>query len=205
MAQVGDILRATHFYTYLGQECLNVFFYEVDTLTDPGANPFAWSEAYAEDFRTQVMAIQSTGVILNRINWENLTNGVEIAEFSTNKQGARSGDQLPSSVAFGFILRRSTGVTRNGYKRFVGVHDGAVNGNIVSMDATQRANAEEWLQTGFLGLDYDGGGNNVQLTPVIIGRTKNGQGVYEIDLSKKNYVADAQLRGTVSTQNSRKP
>lgn len=205
MAQVGDILRATHFQTYLGQECLNVFFWRVASLTLASDTPFNWSQEYVADYQQSVLDIQVSQLTFDRVFWENLTDGVEIVDFSVGLSGGETDQPMPSSVALPVILRRASKITRNGYKRFVGMGENQVDGNNNLIGTLQATLLEEFCGEPSVYVDYDGAGNSVTLEPVIVGRTKNAQGVYELDLSKVNDVLSAQMRATVSTQNTRKP
>jgi hypothetical protein len=46
---------------------------------------------------------------------------------------------------------------------------------------------------------------SISLENVIVGRTLNAQGVYEIDLARVNFVESITIKQYVTTQNSRKP
>ena len=202
---VGDILRCTHFHDYLGQECLNVFFYQVGVNGNPALLPFSFTDEYAADYETRVMAVMTDDVTLTRILWENLTNELDFSDVPQNRQGASTGDPAPSALALSVKLIRDSKITRNGSKRFVGLSEGLTNGNQVVLSQGITDNIEGFCGTNLFYADYDGQGNDIELRQVIIGRTLSAGNVYELDLSKVNQVDGAQVRNIIGTQNSRKP
>lgn len=205
MANPGDIIRCTHFYTYLTQEVLNVFFWKIGAGSESDLSLFTLSDDYLIQFQGLVLDNLSDSLVLNRILWENLTDGVEIVDFATTAAGAVGGEPMPSSVALGVILRRTNKITRNGYKRFAGLAETQVAGNLQLLSTPVKDNIESFCGVIRNYPDYDGAGGLVVLEPVIVGRTLDAGGNYEIDLSKVNPVITAQVKANVSTQNTRKP
>lgn len=205
MAVPGDILRLKSFGSYLGQSFLNVWFYEVNTVTNGTVNLFRMAQAWGNGFGSSVLPSLSTSLSVNRIVIDNLTDGLEFADIGVVLPGGAAGDNAPSSLAFGVDLIRTTKITRQGYKRFPGVPEGTVSGNVQSIPAAQVTAIEDFCDASLFLQDYDTLGNDLLLNHVIVGRTKNAQDVYELDLTKINPVSSAQVRAFVSTQNTRKP
>lgn len=129
----GDLIQCIDYQEYLGQQLLNVYYYRFIPLTaimDGGLSLFndAWEAAVLD----KVRAIQLTVVQHTSREWKNLSNGVDLFVDGTVVNGLRSGDANayePSFVSAGFILRRESLVTRNGYKRIGGLSSSDINGN----------------------------------------------------------------------------
>lgn len=205
MADVGDILRFTHFYTLLGEECLNVFFYEITSANLTPVLLPAFIDEYEAGFNTGIMQYLSASVVLNKIKIENLTDGVEFTEKNFARAGGLGTDVASSSLAYTFLLSRGTKVTRNGFKRFPGVLESELSGNTINKNGVQVAAMQDYLRLGLDIQDYNGASADVFLTPRIVGRTKDVNGIYQIDLNKVNNITGAALRTIVGTQNTRKP
>lgn len=133
-AALGDIIRITDRQTLLGQQVLNVYFYRVQSLTgitgdylDLFASTF--QDVVLDDVKNiQHVELQHVGLFL-----ENITNGVDIAEYTDGfPQGGMidGGDVMPPFVSFGFQLLRESRTTRNGYKRFGGVPEDSVTDGV---------------------------------------------------------------------------
>lgn len=130
---LGDLLQITAFQEYLGQVCLNVFYFRwssAPTVDNSYLEPL-WN-----DFRDEVLdfmiPLQVEQVIHNNLQIKNLSNGVDFYEDDPNLTGsieAPDTEILPSYFALGFKMIRDSLVTRNGSKRIVGVPEGNVSGN----------------------------------------------------------------------------
>lgn len=205
MSSTNDIIRIVALGTYLNQEISNVFFYKIGAGSTGALIPEAWLTDWATLFEFEVLASLATSLTYNRLVFDNLTDGLEFADVVIDINGGRLGDPLPSSVAMGVKLARTTKVTRNGSKRYPGITEETGNGNSIIL--TQPAiDLIEGFHTQVLNIpDYDGAGGNLNLLNVIVGRTKNLEGVYELDLTKVNTVSDAEVKAQLTTQNSRKP
>ena len=112
---------------------LNVYYFRA---TPPlGATEPLLSEmndAFETVVLNKVKAIQNIWVYHTSREWKNLTNGVDLFVDGTVVRGDTDSAltaALPSFVSMGFILRRESLVTRNGYKRICGLNDNDVTGN----------------------------------------------------------------------------
>lgn len=185
----NDILQITFVQSVTGQVVNNVFFYRAD---DPVGTPDYGD--VADGFISQVVvplvATQSVDVGSTRIVIKNITNNLDIYEEANSNAGSRSGPVMPSFVAWAFRLVRSSALTRHGAKRIAGpsesdvADNGPVSGVLTVLTALATAMGEDFVVN-------DGGGNTVTLVPVIVGRTENVDGDYELDLTKINPVASA--------------
>lgn len=198
---VGDILQITMKTNYLGEQCLNVFFYEMLSF-EPLVGYIDILDQFVALYDTAVHPVQLATAVVDTCEVINLTNGVDIANKLYNGAGDVSGNQMPSFTAWGFQLYRTTRITRHGWKRVVGVAEEWTVGN--AADGTRLAAlgtaasffGSQVTKTGTLDEDF-------AMRPVIVGRTLNA-GQYELDLGKINPVQSAAYI-RLTTQNSRKP
>lgn len=200
---INDIIKITDYQSFLGQIMENVYFYEIDAIPAP-ADGFTVEEQVCLSFnskvRINVIPLQENVCSHGVTRMDNLTNGIDFAEISAPVNGTIVGDPEPSFVAYNFVLRRSTGITRNGSKRIGGLDEGGISGNgITTVGALLTA-----LGTAMAAdLTYPAGGLEVPFAhPVIVGRVLVG-GSYQLDLTKINPIASAAFTA-VSTQRSRK-
>jgi len=205
MTSTGDILRFTVSGEYLGQQVVNVFFYMVSSGSNGFLSPIDFVPDWAAEFELKVVAGLSDKLIYDRVVFDNLTNGLDFADTPINVSGSIALAHMPSSVAIPVTLKRSSKVTRNGSKRYAGVLEDKTDGNVLSLDGQHKSDIESFHGDTVVLLDYDGQGNQLNLQNVVIGRTKDVNGVYQLDLSKINPIYEAQVGANVSTQNSRKP
>lgn len=139
-ASLGDLIQCVDNQLYLGQQVLNVFYYRVTSITglsDGYLNDLndRWEEGILEKIRQ----IQATQLQHTSREWKNLTNGVDLLVDGTVIDGAASHSDAnlePSFVSAGFILRRESLATRNGYKRFAGLSETDITGNEWTGDMT---------------------------------------------------------------------
>lgn len=132
MAQ-GDIYRVTVFQTLLLQECLNVFFYQQSSVGGDGND---LTDAFEEDVRPSLLAVQVDDLVWSRIDTLNLNDGITFTSRAQISQtGMRLGSPATSFLAWGFRLARANALTRNGSKRLAGVaeEDFASNAPIGAM------------------------------------------------------------------------
>jgi hypothetical protein len=200
----GDIIRLTIKGQYLGQEVNNVFFFEIDSITAPDISLFDMLDDYAAEFEANVLNTLSNQLTYSLWQIDNLTDGLSFDELSQNEVGIQPGEPLASFYALGIKLARSTKITRNGSKRFPGMVENLVNGNVHSIPPGDITQMQTFLGLPLTFLDYNGLGDDITISPVIVGRTLNMSGVYELDLSKINQVNSALVNTFVTTQNSRK-
>lgn len=132
-ALLGDLLQFTVFQTLAGQQCLNVYYYRVTSLTGFTNDGY---EPLLGEFITQVILptqdFQSVHVQYDSVEVRNLSNGVDFFNVSYAPgfaTGDITGDVLPSYVTYTFRLVRETLATRNGYKRIAGVPESAGSAN----------------------------------------------------------------------------
>jgi hypothetical protein len=199
---IGDILEMTLFQTFLSQQLLNVFYFELDSKESlVGYDDLA--VAFSSVVLGDMQAIQSTSLAYTQLRIKNLTNGIDLHEEPLSDTGAISaGDNDRSFTAAAFRLNRTTTVTRHGQKRVGGLREGTFEGNSI---ATGWATALGNLASAFATPIERSGTveHDVVASPVIIGRTLNiGTGRYELDISKVNPVASCQFTH-VTTQTTR--
>ena len=132
-ANTGDLLQVTDFQSYLGEVCLNVYYYRWFSAPALGTEYLEaiWDEVRSEVI-DQVVKLQVEQVVHTNLQVKNLSNGVDFYEDDPVRTGlidAPDSEILPSYVALGFKLIRDSLVTRNGSKRVVGVPEGNVSGN----------------------------------------------------------------------------
>lgn len=132
-ASDGDLIQLVDNQRYAGQQCLNVYYYRVTA-------PLGLSDGYLADINdwwddnvlSKIKVVQNVAVEHLSREWRNLSNGTDLFVDSTlvgGEHSATASTILPSFISFGFLLQRESLVTRNGYKRFVGVTDDQVSGN----------------------------------------------------------------------------
>jgi hypothetical protein len=204
MPTIGDIYRFTSTISYLGQDCKVVDFREIGSLP---ANPLTDPElahSYGNLFVTDVIGALSTEATLTNVEAENLTDGLSFGQWAFNDSGIATGDPMPSYVAIGIKLARSSKLTRNGYKRIPGVPEVRCLGNVLTLPPTEKDNLEYFFGGVHQFDDITSPGDFFDLDPVIVGRTLNGEGKYELDLTRVNPITSAQVQTNVTTQNSRK-
>lgn len=138
-ASLGDLLQCIDNQVYLGQQVLNVYYYRVVSITELGG---AYLSSINDQFTANVLAavtdLQNSGVEHVSREWKNLTNEVDLfvdGEVFPGTSGSTDATGEPSFVSAGFILRRESLATRNGYKRFCGLTEGQVAGNNYVGDA----------------------------------------------------------------------
>lgn len=194
--EIGDLIRVTDFQTYLGETCLNVYYYRIIEDTPLGAD---YLEELAEGFLDNVLepvtAIQGPTCIHTQREWRNLSNGVDFFVDSEAIPGEFDGDNaINSFTSLGFMLIRSDLLTRNGYKRFTGLSENQVSGNSYVGDAGLTNAIADGLANALIFSLTD------VAIPVIVKRpiaTPAGSYVYSA-------VSSATFRG-IGTQNTRKP
>lgn len=148
-AVTGDLIRITDKQTYLGQECLNVYFYRIGDVTALVGDYLAILGGWFRDnVMGRVINIQAAGVSHTGLFLENLSNGVDIETFTddfpvSGQMGDAAG--MPPFVSFGFEMLRESRVTRNGYKRYVGVCETQVTDGIFVGDESDIALIETAL------------------------------------------------------------
>lgn len=132
-ALLGDLIQVIDNQVYLAQQVLNVYYYRITATLGLGDGYLSDMNAWFGDVVLDaVTGIQLEGVQHVSREWKNLSNGVDLFVDGTVVDGQIAGafsTYLPSYVSLGFILRRESLATRNGYKRLAGISDTLVNGN----------------------------------------------------------------------------
>lgn len=181
---------------------LNVFQYEVDV-----ASPFVLATYGAEliqewyNYITAIIQpITSDAVAWREVAVRNLSDPDEIyiGIPEDTSAGAVAGDCMPPYVSWGFLLRRTTAATRNGYKRFWGVPESLQEDGVPT---TAAALLLPGIATSLAnGFDLEVAGTpaiNPQFYPVIVRKDNTGA------LVASQRVASGQFR-SIGTQNTRK-
>lgn len=193
----GDLIQLVDNQSYLGQQCLNVYYYRIIALLGVDGG-------YLEDmndwFETNVLgpvrALQVTSISHVSREWRNLSNGTDLfvdGSVVTGTQSASEEELLPSYVSLGFMLQRESLATRNGYKRIAGISENVIEGNIVPLPNATIAAVEAGLAA-----DITIGGFPVA-EPVIVKRPI----VVPVASYVYSSIGSAQFR-SVGTQNTRK-
>lgn len=143
---LGTLYKLIDRQMLLGQQCLNVYYYESQGDGDIVGDLRA---AFIEDVLPQLRALQTQQVTHVRIDTLNVTTGLDYEEYThpSPLNGNQSGETSPSFVAWGFRYNRASRDSRHGYKRIPGVGEGAIaDGVPVAGIATPIANLAASLQ-----------------------------------------------------------
>ena len=186
------------------QDIRNVFHYRI--LTDAPA--FITLDdvflQWAARFDSDVMFAFTNALAYRFISAKNLTVPIQIFETGISAFGGQAGEYLPVHDALSIKLVRSTGLTRNGRKSYSGITESySANGMFILNDPDTLL-FEEFHGTILDFVTDDDPAIAVSFEPVIVGRTKDAQGVYQLDLNKTNRIANAKMNKKISTQNTRK-
>ena len=194
---LGDLIQVVDNQSYLGQQILNVYYYRITSIT-PLLDPYM--DVMAEWFDNTVVAavreLQVNALLHVSREWRNLSNGTDLF----TETSVIAGDQSQSAAAFtpsyvsaGFMLQRESLLTRNGYKRFAGIPETSIEGNVYTEGSTFIAAVEAALAADIVV------GIATVAEPVIVKRP--------IDVPVGEYVyssiGSAQFR-SLGTQNTRK-
>lgn len=193
----GDLLQLIDNQSYLGQQCLNVYYYRWFSAPVLDTSYLALlNDDWESKVMNEVIKIQSDALTHNSREWKNLSNGVDIFTEGSVVEGLISApdtSDYPSYVSAGFLLQRDSLVTRNGYKRFAGLTEGEVDGNESAIGAPTIASIEAalaaFLEVGLIEV----------AAPVIPKRPLNPP----LESYVYSSVQSARFRG-IGTQNSRK-
>lgn len=199
---VGDILQITDVQALSLNQLLNVYTYEVMELGSAVeyadiANTFQGT-VVEEVCLQQVNILVHTGTVIR-----NLTNGLDLFEEITSRQGDVNSEAMPNFVALAFRLVRSNLLTRHGQKRIGGIGEVSIAGNIVNPASMVSVIAMAAAIGSDLTVD-SGGDEDFVLRPVIVGRFPEGSpSAGQYDLSKVNPVAQCSFI-RVTTQTTRR-
>ena len=197
--EVNDLVQIVDKQVYVGEECLNVFYYKCATV---GTDPDLSLEDLLDWFRLTLLGavtdIQAVSLQHLAREARNLSNGVDFfvdTEVVTGQLSLDTTDQVNSFTSMGFVLQRSDLNTRNGYKRFAGLTEAQIEGNSYVGSMTPVHAVEDVLHQVVNTLNGD------TFTPVIVKRPIPDPGTTDAIVS---VISDATFRG-IGTQNSRKP
>jgi hypothetical protein len=197
-AALGDLIQITDFQTYLEQQVLNVYYYRITSITglDDTYLPIL-ADWFKDNVLSAVVAPQVPRLEHVSRELRNLSNGADLytdSEVIPGTNGASAAGDMPSYVSMGFILRRESLVTRNGYKRIAGLSDTNIQGNTIELAGSIIPDIEDALAADIVI------GIITVAEPVIVKRPISVPvGAYEYAS-----IGSAQFRG-LGTQNSRKP
>jgi len=197
VAALGDLIQITDFQEYLEQQVLNVYYYRITSLTGL-SDPYlpVLGDWFRDNVVEAVRAIQSPSALHLSRELRNLSNGADLYTDNEVLDGTNTttgSGNLPSYVSLGFILRRESLVTRNGYKRIAGVIETNVAGNDFQGDLPEIAAIEEALAADIvIGLA-------TVAEPIIVKRPI----IVPVEDYEYASIGSAQFRG-LGTQNSRK-
>lgn len=202
---LNDIIRFTTTFVQSGNEAQMVSYWQVNEINNP-VQDVSMTEAF---HKLQMASIRVGGYVhvgagALRTVMDNLTRPLEFADFSELLTGYAGGDPAPPHDAILIRQTRFNKATRNGYKRIPFIGEAVMGGLTVTNPPGAKAGVEDWfgVEASLTGV-YNSENVDTRLVPIIVGRTANLAGVYEIDLTRINQVVGAVvLRPT--TQNSRK-
>lgn len=204
MATTGDVIRITTKASLQGQEVLNVFFYNINIDDTPGVNLSELGVQWGVGFDTSIVTALSSQLTYQNIILENLTDGFEFSEGTYTATGDADGQPLPVHDTVSVKLLRSSKLTRNGRKSFSGLTENQNDNGNLGMSALQISEIESFLGQPFTYLDPNDNSLTAILQPVIVGRTLDVNGVYQLDLNRLNPITGATVNPRIRTQNTRK-
>lgn len=173
----GRLFEATISQTYFGQECVNRFNYVSDVVTPDasGAAKLAQSMgviAPSEDpdpgsLIALMQALSNTNVQWNAISVRDVYSDFDFVEIPLGFSGLHATDGLSPAVAYGFKTNRTRLDIRRGFKRLVGVSEGAVatGGVLTGTGISGSVSVAAAMSEQLVGLI---GSTTVTYTPVIV-------------------------------------
>lgn len=199
-AALGDLIRIIDNQNYISQDMMNVYYYRV---TSPTGFTNDGYESILDWFETNILApvadIQVEQLNHTTLQLVNMTNGIDIVERVENVTGTltpTTGQLLPSFMSIGFKLIRESLVTRNGYKRYGGLEETAVDGNLITLSTTLTDAIADGLKADVVV------GLATLVEPVIVKRPLGSPPVASYLYSS---IGDAVVASAPGTQNTRKP
>ncbi len=195
-ANLNDVIQMTVIQEQAGQQVLNVYHYQVVTLTGlDGDYLQVLIDHFNDEIKPQIVALQSNALAYKGIRVVNLTNGVDFLEYTypASTTGQVATDALPPNVTYTFRLLRETLATRHGYKRFSGVAESMQNNGVFAGNQAIIDNLR-----GELASDVQPAPSVVPLmAPVIVRKDATGAVI------AVNNIGGSDFRG-IGTQNTRK-
>jgi hypothetical protein len=197
----GDIVRIAIEQTYVAQQGLNVYFYQL-VVDDSAMDALDIIRAFNLEMTTKLRVLLRSDVTIGRIRLDNISNGLDFGEVFLNQAGTNPGaGNMPPFVAAQVKLVTATKETRAGYKRYWGLSEGDVAGESVGGSWTAGAGtsfvAEHAVTQNIVDDDASAMGT---MTPVVVGRFPTGA----YDLTRVQPITNATLFPLVTTQVSRR-
>ncbi len=139
---VNDIYVVKQFGQYLGQQCLNTYFYrQVTVLGDTDA--FGLWEAMDSAILSELVGCVVTGYTVDQVEVYQILSPTDYYTGTpSNSVGLRSAvasSLAPSSQAFSYRSNRAGAGTRRSYKRYSGMVDTDADGNGLAVAFTSLA------------------------------------------------------------------
>ena len=201
----NDVIQLELVGALQGQIIRNVFHYLIDHGQGGAVNLQTVIPLWFVEFDNMVLASLHTSVSYNLVIGKNLTVPEQIYEANVSATGDALGQCLPVHDTMSVKLIRTLGTTRNGRKSYSGIDEANTDAGDLLLNQSFVDDIEEFHGTT---RTYEFPGSspafNVNLIPVIVGRTAVTPGNYQLDLSKINLIAGAQVNSRVRTQNTRK-
>ena len=191
--EVGDVYRCNLFGNFLGQDILNVIFYQLETLGTELSLADELGDHIRDDLAGFLGNISSQSMFYTRVDTINMRDLADFNETNMSIQGVTAGDPMPSFVAYNFRLERTAFNQRYGYKRFAGVPESYATGNGTNL-APDNVNVLG-IYNALLGHTTNNGSvfkGFVASRPLVLGENPSGRTFDEV-----------LLRG-LTTQNTRK-
>lgn len=175
-------------------DLLNVYAYAESVPVTSNAQLTEFIQEWIDNIQPAILAFQSDQIVYLEVRAEVL-DGLYFSSISQGSvDGAISGTALPPYVAYEFIYRRATRVTRNGFKRFPGVIEEAIDqaGNVTGAAATALTAAETVLDD-TLNMSWGTADPQIWGRPIPPSTAHRFNDITEVAFQR------------VTTQNSRKP
>ena len=140
MVNVGDIIRVTLFSGVGTETFLNIYHYEMTTVSEPALVFAGFRTSFEKYWLNPSRPYFSPRLTWKSIKIENLSDvDRPFQEYPLAVSGTATGEDAPNFVAVQYKLVVGTRKTRAGYKRYSGLTEGAFSGN-------------QWLGTWFVAM-----------------------------------------------------
>jgi hypothetical protein len=197
--EIGDLLELSVRQTLLGEQCFNIYQYVCSGLVGD-VHLLNFLQEVRDTMIPEQVALQSQDVNVDELRAENLSNGLDFSVLGVDIDGTIAVPSMPSATAAAFKLEVATRETRPGSKRLCGLSEDDVTGNLwapAAPDLTAYlAQLESWIVA-----EGDDPPDNATFIMQIIGRDPITK---QYDLDRRQHVSNVSVRGTVTTQTSRR-
>ncbi len=126
---LSDIYMVRDIQDYQEEPLMNVYFFQ-DITTAITAESVV--TAYIEDFLPAVRAIQTADVTHTKVDAVNLADAGNFFESVIALDGSHAGESLPAHSAVNYSLRINSRALRPGSKRYCGIDESLVSGNLIT-------------------------------------------------------------------------